>query len=158
MNSADALRFDTAGKVAMMPDQNSNNTMSILTLVNRPATEQIAAIERGFPSQSLNLVVKAIGVSKIRIISGLQLAQRTISKREKTKKRFNPAESERLFRVVRLRRAARELFATDAAFAQWLNSPDSSLAGKSPLEMLTTDIGTAKVENLMQAMIHGVPL
>ena len=41
--------------------------------------------------------------------------------------------------------------------AEWLHTPDRSLGMKAPLNMLTTDIGTAKVENLAKAMIHGVP-
>ncbi len=66
-------------------------------------------------------------------------------------------ESERLMRVVRVQRLAREVFTTDEAVAEWLRTPDRTLGMKAPLNMLTTDIGTAKVENLARAMIHGVP-
>ena len=50
------------------------------------------------------------------------------------------------------------MFSTDAAAAQWLTTKDDSLGKRTPLAMLSTDVGTAQVTNLLQAMIHGVPL
>ena len=88
----------------------------------------------------------------------MKLAQRTITSREKTGKPFTLEESERLLRVLRLHRLARQVFTTNEAVAQWLSAPDRSLGMKSPLEMLATDVGAAKVENLAQAMMHGVPI
>ena len=132
--------------------------MSILALAEKPASEQIAAIEKGFPSRSLNEVAKMLGLSKQRIIAGLKFAQRTVSQREKTGVRFTLEESERLLRVLRVRRIAREVFTTDEAVAQWLNAPDRSLRGKTPLDMLATDVGAKEVENLARAMMHGVPV
>ena len=131
--------------------------MLLLNLAKKSESEQIAAIERGFPSYSLEQIADQLGVSKQSIISGLKLVKRTISAREKAKKPFTMEESERLMRVVRVQRLAREVFTTDEAVAEWLRTPDHSLGMKAPLNMLTTDIGTAKVENLAKAMIHGVP-
>ena len=37
-------------------------------------------------------------------------------------------------------------------------TPASSLEGKTPLEMLATDVGSAKISNLALAMVHGVPI
>ena len=129
----------------------------LLNLAKKSESEQIAAIERGFPSYSLEQIAAQLGVSKQSIISGLKLVHRTISAREKAKKPFTMEESERLMRVVRVQRLARQVFTTDEAVAEWLRTPDRSLGMKAPLNMLTTDIGTAKVENLAKAMIHGVP-
>jgi len=131
--------------------------MLLLNLAKKSELAQIAAIERGFPSYSLEQIANQLGVSKQSIISGLKLVKRTISAREKAKKPFTMEESERLMRVVRVQRLAREVFTTDEAVAEWLHTPDRSLGMKAPLNMLTTDIGTAKVENLAKAMIHGVP-
>jgi putative toxin-antitoxin system antitoxin component (TIGR02293 family) len=144
--------------MAKLPFTNRNIAMLILNLAEKTGSEQIAAIERGFPSSSLEQIAKQLGISKQAIISGLKLAKRTISARERDKKPFTMAESERLMRVVRVRRLARAVFTTDEAVAEWLRTPDRSLGMKPPLDMLTTDIGTAKVENLAKAMIHGVPI
>jgi putative toxin-antitoxin system antitoxin component (TIGR02293 family) len=131
--------------------------MTIFELADKPDSEQIAAIEKGLPSQSLNQIAKMLGLPKQTIIVALKFAQRTISEREKAKKPFKLEESERLLRVLRVHRIAREVFTTDEAVAKWLDMPDRSLGMKTPLDMLATDIGTAKVENLANAMIHGVP-
>jgi putative toxin-antitoxin system antitoxin component (TIGR02293 family) len=131
--------------------------MTIFELADKPDSEQIAAIEKGLPSHSLNQIAKLLGLPKHTIIVALKFAQRTISEREKARKPFKLEESERLLRVLRVHRIAREVFTTDEAVAEWLNMPDRSLGMKTPLAMLATDIGTAKVENLANAMIHGVP-
>jgi putative toxin-antitoxin system antitoxin component (TIGR02293 family) len=131
--------------------------MTILALAERPDSEQIAAIERGLPSNSLSQIAKMLGLPKQRIIAALKLAQRTVSDREKSKRPFRLEESERLLRVLRVHRIAREVFTTDDAVAKWLSMPDRSLGMKTPLDMLATDVGTAKVENLAYAMVHGVP-
>jgi len=132
--------------------------MSILSLAGKSVSAQIAAIERGLPSSSLHQVAGLLGLSKQRLITALRFAQRTVSERERTKARFSCEESERLLRVLRVHLIAREAFSTDEAVAAWLATPDRSLGRKAPLDLLATDLGTAKVENLARAMVHGVPL
>ena len=132
--------------------------MNVLTLADRLPNEQIAALERGLPSASLAQIAGMLNLPKQNIIAALKLAQRTITSREKTGKPFTLEESERLLRVLRLHRLARQVFTTNEAVAQWLSAPDRCLGMKSPLEMLATDVGAAKVENLAQAMMHGVPI
>ncbi len=132
--------------------------MNVLTLADRLPNEQIAALERGLPSASLAQIAGMLNLPKQSIIAALRLAQRTVTLREKTRKPFTLEESERLLRVLRLHRLARQVFTTNEAVAQWLSAPDRSLGMKSPLEMLATDVGAAKVENLAQAMMHGVPI
>lgn len=144
--------------VAIMPSITSHIAMNVLTLADRLPNEQIAALERGLPSASLAQIAGMLNLPKQSIISALRLAQRTITLREKTRKPFTLEESERLLRVLRLHRLARQVFTTNEAVAQWLSAPDRSLGMKSPLEMLATDVGAAKVENLAQAMMHGVPI
>ncbi|MBS0399313.1 MAG: DUF2384 domain-containing protein [Proteobacteria bacterium] len=131
--------------------------MSVLTLTARPLSEQIRTLERGLPSSALAEVAATLGIPKARIVEGLNLVLRTVTQREKKRERFSPSESERIYRVVRTRALAREIFSTDAAVAEWLSSPDRSLSARTPLEMLATDLGARKVEGLLRAMMHGVP-
>jgi putative toxin-antitoxin system antitoxin component (TIGR02293 family) len=131
--------------------------MSVLALPARPLTEQIHALERGLPSSALAEIATVLGLPKARIIEGLKLVVRTITEREKKHERFSSMESERLYRVVRVRALAREIFSTDAAVADWMSGADRSLGNRTPLEMLATDLGAQKVENLLRAMMHGVP-
>ena len=131
--------------------------MTIFALQDAPISQQIAAVERGIPSSFLRSLASTTGLSEQRILRGLDLSQRTITARKKAGARFSAVESERILRVVRIYRTASKVFTTRLAISEWLAAPDRSLGSKSPLEMLRTDLGTAKVENLVRAMIHGVP-
>jgi putative toxin-antitoxin system antitoxin component (TIGR02293 family) len=85
------------------------------------------------------------------------LFEHDVSKRWAEARRIKPMESERIYRVARVRALAREIFSADAAVAEWMSVPDRSLGNRTPLEMLVTDLGAQKVENLLRAMMHGVP-
>ena len=132
--------------------------MSIFSLAQKPISQQIAEIERGLSSRSLEQISKQLGLSKHAIISALKLEHRSIIARENAGKRFTLEESERLLRVVRVYHIIKEAFTDDAAAAEWLCASDRSLGGKTPLQMLATDLGAAKVENLARALVHGVPV
>lgn len=131
--------------------------MSVLALAEKSPAEQIAAIRRGLPGSALRQIVAAIGLSQKALVAALGLSPRTVALRASRRQAFSAAESERLLRVIRLRRLAREVFATDEAVAQWLSTPDPALGGRTPLEMQATDVGAAQAEQRLLAMIHGVP-
>lgn len=132
--------------------------MTVFALADKSPTEQIAAIQNGLPGSTLRQIVEVLGLSQKAVIEALRFAPRTIALRASRREPFSATESERLLRVVRLRKLAREVFATDDAVAQWMTRPDPALDDHTPLEMLATDLGAARVENLVRAMIHGVPL
>ncbi|MGH8150560.1 MAG: type II RES/Xre toxin-antitoxin system antitoxin [Steroidobacteraceae bacterium] len=131
--------------------------MNVLALASRPLGEQIETLERGLPSSALAEIASALGLPKVRIVKGLKLVLRTVNLREKKHERFSSMESERLYRVVRVRALAREIFSSDAAVAEWLGVPDRALGTRAPLEMLATDLGAQRVESLLRAVMHGVP-
>lgn len=132
--------------------------MTVLQLVEQPPAVQVAAIEKGLPSHVLHQLVKLLGLSQKVLLDALGLAPRTITHRVHRSQRFSATESERLLRVIRAQKLAREVFSTEAAAAQWLTTPDAALRNRTPLAMLSTDVGAAQVTNLLTAMIHGVPL
>jgi len=132
--------------------------MSVLALADKSYDVQIAAIERGLPGSTLRQIVEVLGLSQKAIVEALGFAPRTVAFRASRKQAFSSVESERLFRVIRMRKLARDVFSTDDAVAQWLTTPDRALAGRTPLSMLATDLGTTKAEQLLLAMTHGVPV
>jgi putative toxin-antitoxin system antitoxin component (TIGR02293 family) len=132
--------------------------MTVLALADQSSDVQIAAIERGLPGSTLRQIVDVLGLSQKAVVEALGFAPRTVALRVSRKQAFSSVESERLFRVIRMRKLARDVFSTDEAVARWLTTPDRTLGGRTPLVMLATDLGTAKVEQLLLAMIHGVPV
>lgn len=132
--------------------------MIVFQLVEQPPAAQIAAIEKGLPGSVLRQIVDGLGISRKVLLDALGLAPRTIAHRMGKNQPFSLTESERLMRVMRARKLAREVFSSEDAVARWLTTPDVALGKRTPLAMLATDVGTAQVHNLLQAMIHGVPL
>jgi putative toxin-antitoxin system antitoxin component (TIGR02293 family) len=144
--------------LAKLPFGKRNIVMTVFQLVEQSPAVQVAAIEKGLPSATLGQLVERLGVAQKVLLDALGLAARTIGLRVKRKQPFSKTESERLLRAIRIQKLAREVFSTDAAVTQWLTAPDAALANRTPLAMLSTDVGTGLVHNLLQAMIHGVPL
>ncbi len=132
--------------------------MTVFQLAEQPPAAQIAAIEKGLPGAALRQMVDGLGISRKVLLGALGLAPRTMAHRMGKNQAFSQTESERLMRVMRARKLAHEVFSTEEAVAQWLTTPDVALGKRTPLAMLATDVGTAEVHNLLQAMIHGVPL
>jgi putative toxin-antitoxin system antitoxin component (TIGR02293 family) len=151
-------RLTSAARSAKLLLSKRKIAMTILQLVAQPPATQVAAIERGLPSRALRQLVALLGVSQKVLLDALGLSPRTITHRVNKSERFSMTESERLLRVIRAQKLAREVFSTDAAVAQWLTTPDAALGRRTPLAMLSTDVGAGQVNNLLQAMIHGVPL
>lgn len=135
-----------------------NYAMKIFTLATEPAGTQIEAIEHGLPGSTLKEIVTVLGVSQKVLAVALGLAPRTVAQRTASGKRFSIGESERLLRVARVCNLAGEVFSSEEAVSGWMTEPDSTLGDRTPLSMLGTDVGSQKVENLLRAMIHGVPI
>jgi putative toxin-antitoxin system antitoxin component (TIGR02293 family) len=86
----------------------------------------------------------------------LLLPPRTLTRRRKEGE-LSPIESDRLIRLYRVYQRALELHeGNQASAARWLNNPKQELAGKTPLEMLTTEAGAAEVLALIERIEEGV--
>lgn len=85
----------------------------------------------------------------------LQFAPATVERRKK--KNFNTSESDTLYRLANLARAAAELFEGNEEKARlWLNKPAKALGGKRPIDMVITSAETEMAINLIGRLEHGV--
>ena len=64
--------------------------------------------------------------------------------------------SDRLFRVARIGALAIEVLEDEARAVSWLKRPQIGPGGRTPLELLTTDVGRDQVEKLLLRIEHGV--
>jgi putative toxin-antitoxin system antitoxin component (TIGR02293 family) len=86
----------------------------------------------------------------------LGIAPATLQRRLKVR-RFNAEESDRLFRLAAVYKAALDLFEGDApATRRWLANPVYGLGNRQPLEMLTTSAEAQAVLDLIGRLEHGV--
>lgn len=73
------------------------------------------------------------------------------------KARFNPEQSERLVRIIRVIDRAVDLFEGDKEAAQkWLNEPNRALSWKVPAELMASETGAYEVIKLITRLEHGV--
>lgn len=88
----------------------------------------------------------------------VQIPPRTLARRKEAG-RLEPEESDRLIRLSRLVGLALQLFEGDLEETRsWLTTAHTALAGQTPLEFATTEVGAREVENLIGRLEHGIPL
>ncbi len=73
------------------------------------------------------------------------------------KARFNPEQSERLVRIIRVIDRAVDLFEGDKEAAlKWLNEPNRALSWKVPADLMASETGAYEVIKLITRLEHGV--
>ncbi len=59
--------------------------------------------------------------------------------------------------VREIRLLLKQVFSTEAAIEQWLNTPDRKCDWKAPRELLQTKADAARLKHLVLQMVHGIP-
>lgn len=129
---------------------------SLLGLRTHETTDLRSRLEEGLSYESLERLRKALDLPASAMADLLRIAPRTLARR-KEGGRLEPDESDRLLRLARLVGLTLKLFEGDLGETRsWLSSPHRALAGESPLEFATTDVGAREVERLIGRLEHGI--
>jgi putative toxin-antitoxin system antitoxin component (TIGR02293 family) len=113
-------------------------------------------VERGLAFKALQRFQENTQLSTNELVELVAITPRTFQRR-KEEGRLDPDESDRLLRVSRVFAKALELFEGDADAARsWFHTEPQALAGKSPLALARTDLGSREVETLIDRLEHGV--
>jgi putative toxin-antitoxin system antitoxin component (TIGR02293 family) len=115
----------------------------------------IDEVERGLPTRSYSVIAKALGLTPGEEDRLLQVSLRTRA-RWKQRKRLDPAISDRLVRLARIFAHATDVLENQEHAVAWLREPSDALSGRTPLEVVTTDIGADRVTNMLYQMEHGI--
>jgi putative toxin-antitoxin system antitoxin component (TIGR02293 family) len=116
----------------------------------------LKAVERGMSFTSFMHLQRNLELPQSRLLSVLQIPQRTLSRRRK-EGRMRPDESDRLLRAGRMFGRAVELFDGDAVAARrWLSSPQTILGGAIPWDLARSELGAREVEAAIGRVEHGV--
>lgn len=122
----------------------------------RDVWSTIDAVRRGLPVAELTGFLRETQLPSQRVHDLLRLTARTLARR-KLAGRLSEPESERLLRLRRVHELALRLCGGSAArAAQWLETPNWGLGGRSPLEMAATEVGAREVERLIGRIEHGI--
>ncbi len=122
---------------------------------DREEWQIMSLIRQGLSVVSLIKVAEYCDISEAQIALLLATSERTISRRKKDNKPLDIAESDRLYRLGRIFTRALEIFEDIQKARKWLKESNRALAGATPLELLDTDLGTQKVDELLNRIEYG---
>ncbi|MBI3181138.1 MAG: DUF2384 domain-containing protein [Myxococcales bacterium] len=132
-------------------------TASVLGLKRKPASAldlaDVAA--KGLPSTSLAALSSSLGWSRADLVKELGIAPRTAARRLKSKQALSPKESERVLRLARVLARAVDVLESLKSARRWLVEPNAALGRRTPLSLLSTDIGTELVLNELGKIDYG---
>ena len=115
----------------------------------------VSVIRRGISSSAVDSLTKFTRLSQAELSTALGIPERTLARRKREGK-LNSEESAKLVRLARVIERAEEVFEDFDASIDWLKSPNTSLAGSTPLSLLDTDIGAESVMDTLGRIEHGV--
>ena len=122
----------------------------------KTAAEWQHLIEQGIPVTSAEVFKRTIAVPDQVLAALLGISEKTLSRARAGHRRLDPVASDRLFRVARIGALAIEVLEDEGRAVRWLKRPQIGLGGRTPLALLTTDVGRDQVEKLLLRIEHGV--
>lgn len=113
-------------------------------------------IEQGLPVTAIADIHKISGLSEGTVRQIARISPSSFSRRQKSGL-LSPEESDRVYRLHRITKAALDFFEGDVSAAhQWLETPADALDGSKPVDLLINDAGVKCVEDLLIRLEHGV--
>lgn len=114
------------------------------------------AVERGVPLAALDRVVAHLAGEGP---AATELRNRIVPKTTLTrrKERLSPEESERLERLARLIVLAEDVWEDDDLAREFLTNPQPQLDGERPVDLVRSDLGARRVEDLLWALEYSLP-
>jgi putative toxin-antitoxin system antitoxin component (TIGR02293 family) len=112
-------------------------------------------VREGFPYETLEAVIEKLHLTREELSSALHLPLRTLTRRKKDR-RLKPDESDRLARLARIVAFGIQVLGDEESAVTWLRTRNRALGGKTPLELLDTDLGSRQVEEVLGRIEHGV--
>lgn len=110
----------------------------------------------GLPAAALKGVAAFLDLRPSKVGSLVNINEKTLERRLKSRARLKPDESERVARLMRIIALAASVLEDEGHARQWLNRPLRELGGSTPLQMTTTEPGAREVERILGRIEHGV--
>jgi putative toxin-antitoxin system antitoxin component (TIGR02293 family) len=116
------------------------------------------AVEKGLPRDALRHVAEHLAggdAARVHALEWTIVPRTTLERREK---QLSPQESERTERVARLFVQARRALGSDEEAREFMTAPHPGLDGRSPIDAASTDFGTRRTEQILNALEYGLAL
>lgn len=115
----------------------------------------VRLIRCGVPTQAVVHFLEAVRLP-FNVLDPKILNRRTFKRRQQNAQPLDPAESDRLLRLVGIVAIAEETFGDSEKAHIWLNRKSRALDGETPFAMVDTDRGARAVEALLARIAYGV--
>lgn len=116
--------------------------------------ELVDRIENRLPVQVIT-ALKEHGVDDSEIYR-LVIPRRTLAHRKANREPLTCEESDRAVRLARIAALAERVFGDRSKAQRWLHQPKRRFAGRTPLDMMSTETGARLVEELLYQVDYGV--
>ena len=116
----------------------------------------LKSIDEGLSAELAGKMEKRLGIEPEKMAHLLGISPRTL-KRRREDGTLSRVESERLYRITQLLRAATEVFGSEEEARSWLKRPQMRLGGEVPLEIARLEPGAREAERLLGRIEHGIP-
>lgn len=115
----------------------------------------LQTVESGVP---LSVLSKFLGESGLRAndIYEVVLPARTLKHRKARNEPLSIDESDKLARFARVFDHAVQVWSTTERAREWLSTPKKRFEGRTPIQMLRTEIGGRMVDNFLGQIDHGM--
>jgi len=128
-------------------------------------SDVLAMVERRFEPAIVDRLI-GLGFTKAEVHS-VVLPARTLQHRRSRKELLTVDESDRVVRLLRVLRSTETLYGSRERALDWLRRPNPRLdpalrnglfarGGRTPLSLLTTEVGARMVEELLGQIAHGM--
>jgi putative toxin-antitoxin system antitoxin component (TIGR02293 family) len=115
-----------------------------------------ALILAGLPASVLRRVGAFLGLRPAKVGSIVNISEKTLERRLKTRARLKPDESDRVARLMRIISLAASVLESEGRAREWLQRPLRELGGRTPLQMAATEPGGREVERVLGRLEHAV--
>jgi putative toxin-antitoxin system antitoxin component (TIGR02293 family) len=122
----------------------------------RSAHDWHELIRAGLPVAAMDAFKEQAMLSDAELAQLMGVSEKTLSRARAGDARLDPITSDRLYRVVRLVALAGEVLESPQAALHWMRRAQIGLGGSTPIDLMTTDAGSAEVERLLLRIEHGV--
>jgi putative toxin-antitoxin system antitoxin component (TIGR02293 family) len=115
----------------------------------------LASVEAGVPVDAMTSFVSASGV-ELKDIYDIVIPARTLKHRRSRRESLSADESDKLARLVRIYDHALRVFDNKEKTLYWLGEPKKRFEGRTPLQMLRTELGGRMVEEMLGQIEYGM--
>ena len=130
-------------------------------LLNRTVRHEfdlMAVAEAGLPIESLLFLQQSMGFTNKAMSHILAISESTYQRRIRDKAKLTKDEGEKAISLSEVYQKGLEVFDNQADLTEWLYADIASLQGKKPVDLLDSMGGRRQVQNVLNAILHGIYL